>query len=920
MTMRIQKLITLLALFVILLVLSTPWLLNTGYVKTEIIEFISHKTHKKIEFNTIKLALFPKPCLKIDKISIPLPQDKNLTIGQVQIYPDMYDLIKGDINIKKISIKESLIFLAHTGKKTAPFPFPHFSIFNNLPAAQKDCLIVIEKLSSSIFKRVNGSIVVSPGKKEISGKILIKNITMDDPEKRGLTFGEKIKSCSGDQLTAIFKYKNPGEIDLHITGKSLRLTAQNKEKIQGTNFSVKISVTKKRTMVILEPFILDPPLMNISINFLKDKDKNKIKLSFNGKKINIDETKKTAMTLFPNNEICKTIFDILPKGNISGLVVSFSGTAMDNLFDAKKMVIKGSIDHGRVNIPETLLVVNDFNGDVIVKNGILHTKVSNGIVEKTVINNGTIGVDLLKSSYDFNGRFNLFANLENLPHVLTDLLPDTKLAEELKLCHDIYGNADAVLILKKNKNNLDVSVKAKDISLKGEYQRIPGEISINRGIFSYNRHGRSMVTASATTKNESHLLPNSWKDFHINDNFVILDKLDGYINKSRFHDLSASITLDGEHLLNITSGKALIDMETFFPWLVSFKKIDQMLSPLKSVKGKILLDAINIKGQILKPGKLQYNRHGRSVVFASATTNNESHLISNSRKDFHINRHDRSMVTASSTTNNESHLIPNSWKDFQINLSGSCQDLVLSSNSLKNEISALSCRFSITNKKTTISDICADISDTGILTSLTKVPLMNSLSMPLSISKAIFRLNKTKTVHSQFTDCKHLQGAADAGLLAHRRTHVLQVPDNTKCMPCESLHKTASFKGRLLFKKGPELFIDITDNSGLYTINRLKINKREESNGLLLIKNDTKDFSLQPSSKPFFKIKGKIDTRTLEKIVKPDSPAFKKIRSLTHGNNYLIESDKESNITISTDYIDINQIMQNLYNRHDRSM
>ncbi|MEA1966956.1 MAG: acyltransferase domain-containing protein, partial [Thermodesulfobacteriota bacterium] len=31
----------------------------------------------------------------------------------------------------------------------------------------------------------------------------------------------------------------------------------------------------------------------------------------------------------------------------------------------------------------------------------------------------------------------------------------------------------------------------------------------------YNRHGRSMVTASATTNNESHLLPNSWKDFHI---------------------------------------------------------------------------------------------------------------------------------------------------------------------------------------------------------------------------------------------------------------------------------------------------------------------------------------------------------------------------------------------------------------------
>ncbi|MEA1968302.1 MAG: phosphoglucosamine mutase [Thermodesulfobacteriota bacterium] len=65
--------------------------------------------------------------------------------------------------------------------------------------------------------------------------------------------------------------------------------------------------------------------------------------------------------------------------------------------------------------------------------------------------------------------------------------------------------------------------------------------------------------------------------------------------------------------------------------------------------------------------ELLNNRHGRSMVTASATTKNESHLLPNSWKDFHINRHGRSMVTASATTKNESHLLPNSWKDFHIN-------------------------------------------------------------------------------------------------------------------------------------------------------------------------------------------------------------------------------------------------------------
>ncbi|MEA1969730.1 MAG: hypothetical protein U9N77_16120 [Thermodesulfobacteriota bacterium] len=41
------------------------------------------------------------------------------------------------------------------------------------------------------------------------------------------------------------------------------------------------------------------------------------------------------------------------------------------------------------------------------------------------------------------------------------------------------------------------------------------------------------------------------------------------------------------------------------------------------------------------------NRHGRSVVFASATTNNESHAVAVRWKDFHINRHGRSVVFAS---------------------------------------------------------------------------------------------------------------------------------------------------------------------------------------------------------------------------------------------------------------------------------
>ncbi len=533
--------------------------INSTYVNTKITQLILEKTGAKINPGKITLGLFPEPYVRIKNIQLK---------HDIHIYTPAQKKQKYRIRIK-IKIGE-LTF------------YPDLTT------------------------------VISAEKKGIKGTCVIKKLYAYNSLQNRLPVIKNIKSFSLDYLKTHFTCNSKKIIlKASVTGihPSLTLNKGKTKKISGRKITAEIDIKPDKIHISLGRLALDYPEMNISMDFLHEKQHKKVLLEFTGQKVCIDEIKKVAFALLKDNEISNEIFDIVRAGQVNDLIVSFKSNNLSTLFNEKNMLIKGEIEKGRIKIPETPLVTDDTTGHAVVEQGILYTDIKQGRIKKSFFKNARLKVDLINKKHPFKGTFPINADIKDLALVLKKLLPRTRLERELNLCHDIKGNATGILVLDKmkNKNHLCISVKAGKIQLQAKYDRIPGKIRINKGNFTYE--GGVLIGVA-----------------HMN----------GSIGTNKFSDLKASVSLKDRHLIRIKSGKAVIVAETIFPWLISFGKIRSNLAPLKSISGKIDIDSINLHGPVTNPDQWQYKISGACKNIAAGTKKASNDEIKNLSMVFRI--------------------------------------------------------------------------------------------------------------------------------------------------------------------------------------------------------------------------------------------------------------------------------------------
>jgi len=105
-----------------------------------------------------------------------------------------------------------------------------------------------------------------------------------------------------------------------------------------------------------------------------------------------------------------------------------------------------------------------------------------------------------------------------------------------------------------------------------------------------------------------------------------------------------------------------------------------------------------------------------------------------------------------------------------------------------------------------------------------------------------------------------------------------------------------AFRGNLTFNTGTELFLDLEGNIDAYTINLAELREKNRTQAQVLTREGYLNFQ------------GSLDTRTLETILKKESPTLKKLMALTHGKGFQIESNQAKGVTVTTDFIDLDGI------------
>ncbi len=230
-------------------------------------------------------------------------------------------------------------------------------------------------------------------------------------------------------------------------------------------------------------------------------------------------------------------------------------------------------------------------------------------------------------------------------------------------------------------------------------------------------------------------------------------------------------------------------------------------------------------------------------------------------------------------------LNPEKW---QYELDGSCRDINLGTDSSDNDITSLSSDFIVSDREIIFSNLHADI---------LKAKLLSNEFSRLSLSRDHrTEIKKIKRKSLYFTETSLLNDIA----------FPLSI---SKATALFSTKKIMTFKGDILFKTGPALFITMTKKMDNQTLKKL-------SNFHISIKIKDKNMSdatisyTKNKNSQAFNMKGILESNTIKKILKKGSEPANKLLYLTNGDNFIIKSNKKSGLSISTNEINFNAFNQ----------
>ncbi|WP_300458521.1 AsmA-like C-terminal domain-containing protein [Desulfobacula sp.] len=585
-----------LILFLSILLFINP-LVNTAYIKNRIASVVYEKTGIPIHASTFFLTVFPRASLMIDKVHFAYDKRTTITIDVLTVDMDIQALLRGRLHIRQITLDHPRIQSSILNKKHAPAPidvsiFKDLSgvkkIFEFLPEDQTSVNLTVNHLISPFFKWMDGDFYLSK-EEESRFHATLKGIKYQSSERSFADFDSylDLDTIALDQLEIRATITPNNEIHGQCEGISPTLTSETNDILMDANrIKAVFNLSEKRYQIDIPPFAVNYPKGKIGIHFSNDRVHHQTKLQFTGTQIHIDEAREMSSAVFKDNAITQTLFEILPRGMVPTVTVFFQSRSLKDLFHGEHFKLEGTLEDGWVNIPKTDLAASQVSGEARIENGRLDITTSTAVIQNSDIKKGQLFVDLLNyDDHPFEGEFLLDIDLSMMPQTLISLLPGTLLSRELLRVNDVVGRATTQLNLSlaPGAHDLNVHVQTGDFSVTGFYDRIPGAISLDTITLGYT---------PATLQ---------------------LSHVKGGINGARIDDLDAVIDMKEAPWITIQSGTGVLDLETIIPWLMSYKKTRDMLSPVKTASGNLQITSMDLSGPLLTSDLWTYDVIGTGL-------------------------------------------------------------------------------------------------------------------------------------------------------------------------------------------------------------------------------------------------------------------------------------------------------------------
>ena len=613
----------------IILLVITPQLINLDTVKEKIKSQYAKNVGGQIEYQYLKLVIFPRPRVAISNVTFTTPNKIDGTVDSLDIYPKLLPLLTGNVQIAMLRSRSPRINIRFPeesdGQSKAPVAVSadklqdrFISVIRSLPEFKIPAIVLRIRNGRTqffegnkrvfILQSINGNIKHRANQFEFDIRCqsnFWESMTMKGRyEEPGFQINSQIKlnhfrphalvdtffpqsalkmTNARTNLTLNIQTDGPERVTANVAGSIpyLNLRQGNKElKLTDASFAFEYQFNNKVVSLSLSQLNLKDPQLNLSGQLNADPAMPGITLKLEGKQIDVETTQRIALAITENTRKVNEVFKIMRSGVFQRVTLKAQGPSLAELADGDNYVIQGNMVGGNIFVPTGQLNLVDVTGDAKVINGILHGENVKARMGNSTGTQGKLAIPLTDKTAPFHIEGLIQADLSQLPSVLTRLVDNDALKKELALLDKFEGSAVGMLVLGEDLKDLNVKVMASDIQLGAAYKRIPYPINVSGG------------------------------NFLLDGSRIELANLNAMVGKSSLARLSSKFGWEKSSSIKISSQLAKIDLAQLYAWLSEEQRLKQTLKDITAIQGTVALKKFNLNGPLFKPNKWQIQSSG----------------------------------------------------------------------------------------------------------------------------------------------------------------------------------------------------------------------------------------------------------------------------------------------------------------------
>jgi hypothetical protein len=602
--------------------------MDSDMVKKRIQTYVVRETGGTLDFRKAELVSFPLPHITFRQVSFSVPDKATGLVQSLDVYPDIWSLIRGDVTFSKLRIESPRFTVALSEDMEKPsleeIEEKIRSFVHVVTAIAPDLYMTVQggKLNLTKNNRVAFSFDTIQSRVTVSGELL--NVSLSSTSNlwgklslhTSLHAGD-LKSDGNVQVRnlrphtlfnqlfpKISEYTGDSDADLSVKFRTLGLRqikaeaessvpdlvlvrGKNRVKIEDLRLKGDIEIEPQRVSVMLREFDSAVPDFTVSGNYTLDRTSGIMELDLKGKSIDLQSTRRSALSLAGDIPVLRNIFDIVQGGSIPSLHFHASGKSPDDLARLHNMRISGRMLGGEIYIRARDLRFHDVSGDVIIAEGVLRGEDIGASLENHQGSQGKLTIGLKGKDAPFRLDMWVKADVSRLPSLLKEksLVKNEAVLREMDRLSETRGSAEGRLILGERLDSLHAVVDVSQINLVTRYEPLPFPLMIKGGKTFFDE--KSLKTTN----------------------------LSGTLGKSSFTNVTAELNLDDTAGFDIADGQLSVNSEEMYPWITSFEKIKPVLKDVPSMSGLIAVSSLDLKGSLHHPEDWMFTVNGETKKF-----------------------------------------------------------------------------------------------------------------------------------------------------------------------------------------------------------------------------------------------------------------------------------------------------------------